>query len=108
MKSGEQMQRRLYSFRFRTGRISIDHEACLKCGTYACVKADRLFGTSVLRIQDGSPVLAVSPEDAQRTCNECMACEIYCQFSGNRGLRMKLDTIGLEDHGQSLKGKEVE
>jgi hypothetical protein len=90
---------KIYSFRFRTGEIVIDHSACLECETYACLKADRLFGTNVLRIQDGRPVLTLEREDAVRVCNECLGCEIYCQAYGNKGLTIKLDKIGLETFG---------
>ena len=82
-----------YTFRFRTGKISIDHEKCAKCSNYACVKADTLFGTSVLRIHDRRPTLAMSLENAQRICNECLACEIYCKFYGNGGLQIRLDKL---------------
>ena len=83
-----------YMFRFRTGEIVIDYEKCAKCSNYACIKADTLFGTSVLRIHNKKPVLAMSEEDAQRICNECLGCELYCKFYGNKGLQIKLD--GLE------------
>ena len=87
------MSSKLYTFRFRTGQISIDHEKCAKCSNYACVKADTLFGTSVLRIQNRKPTLAMSPENAQRACNECLTCELYCKFYGNKGLQIKLDRL---------------
>jgi ferredoxin len=80
-----------YRFRFRTGEIAIDHQKCKDCGNYACIKADSLFGTSVLRIRNRKPVLAVGLEDAKRLCNECLACELYCQTYGKQGLRIELD-----------------
>ena len=82
-----------YTFRFRTGEIIIDHLKCAKCNSYACIKADSLFGTGVLRIQDAKPTLTTNLEDAQRLCNECMACELYCQSHGNKGLKIKLDSF---------------
>jgi hypothetical protein len=87
------MKLQSYRFRFRTGEIVIDHTKCAKCKTYACVKADGLFGTGVLRIQDRRPVLTTSLDDAPRLCNECLACEIYCQWYGKKALRIKLDTL---------------
>ena len=79
------------TFRFRTGGVTIDYEKCAQCRSYACVKADSLFGTSVLRIHDKRPTLAMDLEDALRICNECMACELYCNFYGKGGLRISLD-----------------
>jgi hypothetical protein len=87
------MAKRSYSFRFRTGEITIDYEQCAKCTGFPCVKADNLFGTGVIRIQNRKPVLATSTEDAKRTCNECLACELYCGFYGKGGLRIGLDEL---------------
>ena len=97
------MKTETYSFRFRTGEITIDHGACASCETHACIKADRLFGTSVLRLQERKPVLALSLEDAMRVCNECLGCEIYCQMYGNKGLVIRLDGLGSDE---AAKGKE--
>jgi hypothetical protein len=87
------MRSQSYSFRFRTGEIVIDHTKCAKCENYACVKADSLFGTGVLRIHDGRPVLGTSLDDAMRLCNECLTCELYCQSYGNKALRIQLDPL---------------
>ncbi|MEM3404685.1 MAG: hypothetical protein QXJ17_09130 [Nitrososphaeria archaeon] len=92
------MSKSNYRIQFRTGEILIDFEACRACKNYACIKADRLFGTSVLRLQDGKPVAAVNPDEFQRVCNECLGCEIYCQLFGNKGLTIKLNSIGLEEY----------
>jgi ferredoxin-like protein FixX len=95
------MESKLYTFHFRTGEISVDHEKCVRCSNKACVKADSLFGTAVLRIQSGRPVLTTSADDAKRTCNECLTCELYCQSYGNRGLTIRLDMFGLEKYRAS-------
>jgi hypothetical protein len=92
------MNPRLYTFPFRTGEITIDYKKCAKCKNYACVKADSLFGTSVLRIQNKKPVLATNPDDAKRLCNECLTCELYCKAYGNGGLRIKIDMYGLDEY----------
>lgn len=70
-------------FRTRTCIIRIYYDRCIapKCG-FACVKADRLYGRGVLRIQDGKPILNVNVEKAARLCNECLACEIHCRWAG--------------------------
>lgn len=85
-----------YTFRFRTGEVTIDHEKCRECSNYACIKADSLFGTGVLRIQRGIPVLATDSENAKRLCNECLTCELYCKSYGRKGLAIKLDTFQSE------------
>ena len=85
-----------YEFKFRTGKVTIDYARCKTCSSYACVKADSIFGTSILRIQDGKPALVTSPEEAERRCNECLGCEIYCQLYGKKGCKIVLNTFGFE------------
>jgi hypothetical protein len=92
------MKSNLYTFQFKTGEITIDHNKCAKCKSFACVKADSLFGTGVLRIQKKRPVLTTKPEDAKRLCSECLACELYCKSYGNDGLRIKIDMFGLDEY----------
>lgn len=78
-------------FNTRTGKILIDYSKCIapKCG-FACVKADRLYGRGVLRIEKGKPVLNVSEKEASRLCNECLACEIYCEWYGGKAIKIEL------------------
>lgn len=97
------MKTRVYKFSFRTGEVSIDHSKCAGCKNYACIKADSLFGTGLLRIEAGKPVLTTSSEDAKRLCSECLACELYCQAYGNAGLHIKLDMLGLDEYRSRLK-----
>jgi hypothetical protein len=97
------MKPQLYTFSFRTGEVSIDHNKCAKCENFACIKADSLFGTGLLRIRGRKPVLTTNSEDAKRLCSECLACEIYCQAYGNAGLRIKLDMLGLDEYRAKLK-----
>jgi len=94
------MEPEFCTFGFRTGEIVIEYAKCAWCDTYACVKADSLFGTGVLRIRAGKPVLATSLEDAKRLCNECLACELYCQSYGKKGLRIRLEMFGLMNSKQ--------
>lgn len=78
-------------FATRKTIITIDYTRCepaLKgtsqpsCG-FACVKACRLYGRNILRIEGNRPVLAVTdPEELKRLDNECMACEFHCNQSG--------------------------
>lgn len=83
-----------YEFPFTTGKVIIDYEKCKDCQNYACVKACSLFGRAILRVQDGQPVLI--SEDANKRCIEDLACELYCQQYGNKGLNIVLDMFGLE------------
>jgi hypothetical protein len=76
-------------FKTRTCEIVIDYDKCIapKC-RFACVKADRLYGRGVLKIAGGKPVLAVSQDEAARICNECLACEIHCEWNGGKAVRV--------------------
>ncbi len=89
-----------YAFSFATGKVSIDYEKCKDCHSFACVKACSLFGRAILRIEDNKPVLV--SEDANKRCVEDLACEIYCQDYGNKGLKIWLDMFGLEDYRQEV------
>jgi Pyruvate/2-oxoacid:ferredoxin oxidoreductase delta subunit len=97
------MTPRVFNFSFRTGEVSIDYSKCARCKNYACIKADSLFGTGLLRLQAGKPVLTTNLEDAKRLCSECLACELYCKAYGNAGLSIKLDMLGLDEYRSRLK-----
>ena len=84
------------SFPIATGQITIDYERCKDCRSYACVKACSLFGRTIFRLEDGKPVLV--SEDANKRCIEAMACELYCQDYGNKGLKISLNMFGLDDY----------
>lgn len=83
-------------FAFATGKVTIDYEKCKDCENYACVKACSLFGRSILRVEDGKPVL--TSEDANKLCSEDLTCGLYCQAYGNKGLKMSLDMFGLDEY----------
>ena len=78
-------------FRTRTGEVVIDLEGCVApdCG-FACVKACRLYGRGVLKIENGRPALAVPEEVAVRLDNECLACEIHCSWYGSGVVEVKI------------------
>ncbi|MFC1941434.1 hypothetical protein ACFLWL_03425, partial [Chloroflexota bacterium] len=63
----------IYEFTFATGKVTIDYQKCKDCRNYACVKACSLFGRSILRVEDGKPVLI--SEDANKLCIEDLGCE---------------------------------
>ena len=77
------------TFKTRTTTITIDYSRCKApdCG-FACVKACRLYGRGILKIERGLPKLAVSEEEARRLDNECLACEIHCEWEGGGAIRI--------------------
>jgi len=95
MRSTEQMLK----FAFRTGEVSIDLSLCIapQC-RFVCVKACRLYGRGVLKIEGSKPALAVSHEEVPRLCNECLACEIHCELQGNRAVKITLPLLGLQEY----------
>jgi len=92
----------VYGFPFMTGKVTIDHERCKNCESYACVKACSLFGANLLRIKDGKPVLITSPEETKRRCIEDLTCELYCQAYGDKGLKIILDMFGLDEYKNKI------
>ena len=92
----------LFELPFRTGKVVIDYDKCLDCESYACVKACSLFGGNLLRVEDGRPVLIPTAEEAKRRCIEDLACELYCQTYGNKGLRIVLDMFGLDEYRERI------
>jgi succinyl-CoA synthetase beta subunit len=86
----------LYSFQTLTGRVTYDHELCVKCKSKICVSN---CVPKILRIEDGKPVLKISREEARKgKCTECLVCEIDCYFLGNKGGRVDLPITGLEEY----------
>ncbi|MBM4339728.1 MAG: hypothetical protein FJ110_09285 [Deltaproteobacteria bacterium] len=79
------------SFQTRKMNITIDYHQCIpavennaspSCG-FACVKACRLYGRNILRIEGNRPVLSVpDPEEIKRLDNECISCEYHCERHG--------------------------
>jgi hypothetical protein len=101
---------RVLEFEFRTGRVTIDYDKCIAptCG-FACVKADRFYGRNVLKILDQKPVLAVTPEEAKRLCNECLGCEIHCQLHATGAIHIELPLAGLKEYKmKSARSRGVE
>jgi len=78
-----------------TGAIFFDHERCGQCEQKPCVEA---CTAKVLTVEDGRPVLAIPAEDAKKgRCTECLACELACEFLGNRGLYIDLPIPGMPE-----------
>ena len=86
-------------FETRKTRISIDYGKCIpvtenrsdpSCG-FACVKACRLYGRNILKIEDNKPVLAVTdPEEIKRLDNECISCEYSCRNEGTGCIQIEI------------------
>ncbi len=87
---------------FRTGKILIDRQKCKNCQNYACAKACSLFGRNLFRIKDGKLTIA-NPEEFKKRCIECLACELYCQNYGNKGLFITLNMFGLDEYRRKKK-----
>jgi len=93
-------------FETRTGKVVIDYNRCEpvvkntsnpSCG-FACVKACRLYGRNILKIEGNRPVLAVSdPEEIKRLDNECLGCEYECMFHGTGCIKIELPLSGLQE-----------
>jgi len=89
-----------YSFETLTGKVYIDHEACLNCESKACVDA---CNYDVLKLEEGKPVLKISEEDAKKgKCVECLACEIACRFNGKGALYIHLPIPGLSEYRKKI------
>jgi len=94
-------------FELRTGKITIDYSICEPatkntpspdCG-FACVKACRLYGRNILRIEENKPVLAVTdPEEIKRLDNECLSCEYACWASGTGCISIELPLAGIDEY----------
>jgi len=67
------------------------------CG-FACIKADRLYGRNVLKIENNKPVLAIPPQETARLCNECLGCEHDCEFYGSKCIQIILPLSRLEEY----------
>jgi succinyl-CoA synthetase beta subunit len=84
-----------YGFETVTGQVLIDHQKCASCQDKPCIAA---CDQEVLRLEEGEPVLALTPEEAKKgRCTECLACEIACEFEGEKGLCIDLPIPGLSE-----------
>jgi hypothetical protein len=90
-KASKNMEKNRLTFQTRKIKISIDYAQCIpakedssdpSCG-FACVKACRLYGRNILKIENNRPILAVTYEDEiRRLDNECLSCEYSCDRYG--------------------------
>ena len=85
-----------YQFDTLTGKLLIGHEKCQSCEKKPCVES---CTAKILKFDDqGMPILNVTPQEAKKgRCTECLACELVCQFHGNKGISIDLPIPGLND-----------
>jgi succinyl-CoA synthetase beta subunit len=86
----------VYSFDTITGKLFIDHERCKNCAAKPCVDS---CGAKILKFDEqGCAVLNVTPQEAKKgRCTECLACELACQFDGNKAILIELPIPGLDE-----------
>ncbi len=90
-----------YAFDTFTGKIYFDHGKCSGCRTHGCVSSCK---PGILKLSEGEPVLAVSPEEAKKgKCTECLACEIYCKFHEQDAITIHLPIPGLKEYRENIK-----
>ncbi len=99
-------------FEARRARIAIDYGRCEPairntsrptCG-FACVKACRLYGRNILRIEGNRPALSISDlEEVKRLDNECLSCEYNCWLHGTSCITIELALPGLEEYRKSAR-----
>ncbi len=98
----------------RRAKIAIDYLRCEpvlentaepSCG-FACVKACRLYGRNILKIEGNRPVLAVTdPVQIERLDNECLSCEYNCWLHGTNCISIDLPLTGIEEYQDKTKGR---
>ena len=89
----EKPGRSVYHFETLTGMLYIRHEKCETCPEKPCVDS---CSAEILKFDGGKPVLAIAPEEAKRgRCTECLACELACEFHGNKAIFIDLPIPGL-------------
>lgn len=101
------MTARKLEFDTRTSVITIDYSRCEPatkntsapaCG-FACIKACRLYGRNILKIENNKPVLAVTDaEGIKRLDNECLSCEYACWSQGTGCIHIELPLPGIEEY----------
>jgi succinyl-CoA synthetase beta subunit len=81
-----------YRFDTLTGTLYIDHEQCETCTDKPCVGS---CAAGILKFDSGKPILSITPEEAKRgRCTECLACELACEFHGNKAIFIHLPIHG--------------
>jgi succinyl-CoA synthetase beta subunit len=83
-----------YSIDTMTGKLFIDHEKCKTCVDQPCVDS---CDAKILKFDNEKPVLSITHQEAKKgRCTECLACELACQFHGNKAIIIDLPIPGLD------------
>ncbi len=94
-KGGRQWSNNLYTFDTITGKVTYDHDICLKCESKVCIK---MCVPQILKEENGVPILNITKEEAKKSkCTECLACEVECEQHGLGGGYVDLPIVGLEE-----------
>ena len=101
------------NFQTKKIKVTIDYSRCEPatkntsnptCG-FACVKACRLYGRNILKIEGNKPVLAVTdPKEIERLDNECVSCEYQCWARGTNCIRIEIPLPGMEEYRREVLG----
>ena len=99
-------------FKTKTTKITLDYGRCEpalenisnpSCG-FACVKACRLYGRNILKIEGNRPALTISEaEEINRLDNECLGCEYGCMTRGTGCVTIELPIPGLEEYRSEVE-----
>lgn len=79
--------------------VSVDTSKCDACQSKACIDACKKFARGILALKDGKPsVDHLSGDEVLRLGTECLACEIACQFDGNKAISIDVKVDGLPEY----------
>ncbi len=97
-------------FETRVTKVIIDYRKCEPardktaspaCG-FACVKADRMYDRSILRIEENRPVLTMAKEEIKRISNESLSWEYACNATGNQAIQILVPFPGLRAYRRKM------
>lgn len=77
------------------------HTAEPKCG-FACVKADRMYDRSILRIEGNRPVLTMPASEVKKVSNESLSWEYACDMTGHHAIAIEIPFPGLEEYRKKM------
>jgi succinyl-CoA synthetase beta subunit len=84
-----------YRFDTITGKLYIGDEKCQTCVDKPCLSS---CAAKILELDGERPILSIPPEEAKRgRCTECLACELACEFHGNKAIFIDLPIPGLDE-----------
>lgn len=99
-------------FEARRIKIAIDYSRCEPATknisnpscSFACVKACRLYGRNVLKIEGNKPVLTITnAAEIERLDNECLACEYECAMHGTGCISIDVPLAGITEYRKKVR-----